>query len=70
MHFNSNIYVEGPRTKLSILFFSYVLREQKGKNKVCVLTLYQDLLIFSLLKDTKMTKLKLVRQILTLRGVV
>ena len=33
-------------------FFSCVLRKQK-KNKTCVLTLYQDMLIFSLLKDTK-----------------
>ena len=28
----SSIYIEGPRTKLSI-FFSYVLREQKKKIK-------------------------------------
>ena len=34
-------------------FFSCVLREQKKKNKVCVLAPYQDVLIFSLLKDTK-----------------
>ena len=34
-------------------FFSCVLREQKEKNKACNLTLYHDVLIFSLLKDIK-----------------
>ena len=35
------------------LFFSCVLRKQKEKNKACILALYQDVLIFSSLKDTK-----------------
>lgn len=36
-----------------VIFFSCVLTEQKEKNKANVLTLYQYVLIFSLLKDTK-----------------
>ena len=44
-----SIYIEGPRTTS---FFSCVLREQKEK-KVCVLTLYEHVLIFSSLKDRK-----------------
>ena len=44
-----SIYIEGRRTTS---FFSCMLREQKEK-KTCVLFLYQEVLIFSLLKDRK-----------------
>ena len=33
--------------------FDCVWREQKQKNKACILAPYQDMLIFSLLEDTK-----------------
>ena len=50
-----SIYIERTRTTS---FFSCVLREQTEK-KACVLTLSQDVLIFSLLKDRKkITRLK------------
>ena len=51
-HYFSSIYIEGPWTKLSI-FFCCVLREQKEKNKVYILTVYQDAMTFFLLKDPK-----------------
>ena len=38
-------------------FFSCILRKQK-KTKACVLILHEDVLIFSLLKDTKSDKIK------------
>ena len=45
------------RQNYLFLFFSCVLRKQK-KNKACFLALYQDVLIFSLLKDTKNDSIK------------
>ena len=36
-----------------IYFFCCVLREQKEKNKVYILTVYQDAMTFFLLKDPK-----------------
>ena len=56
-HYFSSIYIEGLKTKLSIFFFYCILRKQK-KNQACVLTLHEDVLIFSLLKDTKNDKIK------------
>ena len=53
----SVVYILRNRGQNYRFFFSCVSRKQK-KNKASVLTLYQDVLIFSLLKDTKNKQIK------------
>ena len=55
------VYILGEQEKNELFIFCSVLREQKGKIKSCVLTLY--------LYTKKMTRLKPPRQILTLSRV-
>ena len=47
------VYILSDRGQSYLFFFCYVLREQKEKNKVCILTVYQDVMTFFLLKDPK-----------------
>ena len=56
-----NILRDGGQNYLFFFFFSCVLREQKKKNEARVLTLYQDALILSLLKDANNDSIKTPR---------
>ena len=60
-HYFSSIYIEERKTKF--LFFSYVLKPKTKKIKPAFY-LFIKTLIFSLLKDKKLTRLKSPRQIL------